>query len=71
MIVYKDILPRLSKAGWPAPRLRREKVFSESTMANIRHGGVINTNTIDKICRLLQCPVEDVLCYVPDEGQGN
>ena len=70
MIVYKDILPKLAQIGWTARKLRKERVFSESTMMSIRRNGAINTTTIDKVCSLLNCPVEEILCYVPDEEQG-
>ncbi len=28
----------------------------------------LNTHTIDMFCRILDCRVEDVMEYVPDEG---
>ena len=71
MIVYKDILRKLSAAGWTSYRLRNEKILSEETMQRIRTGGVLKTDSLDKICKLLNCPIEEIICYVPDEGQGN
>ena len=71
MIVYKDILRKLSAAGWTSYRLRNEKILSEETMQRIRTGGVLKTDSLDKICKLLNCPIEEIICYVPDEGQGS
>ena len=70
MIVYKDILRKLSAAGWTSYRLRNEKMLSEETMQRIRTGGILKTDSLDKICRLLNCPIEEIICYVPDEEQG-
>ena len=71
IIVYKDILPRLAAIGWTAYKLRNKKVFSESTMANLRNGNDITTKTINKLCGLLNCSISDLMEYVPDEEQGN
>lgn len=67
MIVYKDIIKKLKEAGYTATRIREEKLISESTMSRIRRGESISTNTIDIVCKLTGCKVEDILEYVSDE----
>lgn len=67
MIVYKDIIKKLKEAGYTASRIREEKLISESTMSRIRRGESISTNTIDIVCKLTGCKVEDILEYVSDE----
>lgn len=71
MIVYKDILKKLSDVGWSSYRLRNEKVLSETTMQRIRTGKTITTESIDRICDILHCPIEEIVCYVPNEEQGD
>lgn len=66
MIVYKNILGKLSDAGYNTTRIRREKILSESTLTYIRNGKSISTDTLDTICRLTGLPVEDLIEYQQD-----
>lgn len=67
MIVYLDILEKLAAKGWTSYRLRREKVLPESVMTRIRKGQPITTDTVDKICELLECQPCDILKWEPGE----
>ncbi len=66
MIVYDDILPRLSRMGWSTYRLAKEHILSPATIDRIRNGQPVNLTTIDTICRLLDCQPGDILNYEPD-----
>ncbi len=67
MIVYQDILGKLSRCGWPTTRLQRERMISNGTIIQIRAGKPITTSTIDVICRLCHCQPGELLTWVPDE----
>ena len=67
MIVYKDILKKLSAAGWSTYRLYHERKLPNSVIGRLRNGDAISTDTLDKICKLLDCQPGDILSYVPDE----
>lgn len=66
MIVYHDILGKLSAAGYPSTRIQREKLIPNSTLNRIRHGTPISTATLDTICRLLSCQPSDLITYEKD-----
>lgn len=66
MIVYLDILKKLSDAGYNTTRIRREKLISEYTLQNIREGKTVTLDTINTICRLTGLPVEKIIEYLPD-----
>ena len=70
MIVFVDILKRLSDSGWSTYRLTNEQVFGNSTITRIRNDNPINTTTIDTICRLCNCQPGDILRYIPDKEEG-
>lgn len=71
MIVYKDILKRLSDSGWSTYRLAKDRLMSPSTIDRIRNSQPITTTTLDIVCRLCHCQPGDVLAYMPDrEGEG-
>lgn len=67
MIVYLDILEKLAAKGWTSYRLRRENVLPESVLTRIRRGQSITTETVDKICGLLDCQPGDILKREPGE----
>ena len=67
MIKYQNILERLSQAGYTTYYLRQKKILSESTIAKLRAGGNISTDTINKICNLLQCQPSDIMAHSVDK----
>ena len=70
MILYNNILGKLSAAGWSTYRLQQEKVISNGTIIQIRNGKDITTKTIDTICGLLKCQPGDLLTWKPGEEAG-
>lgn len=67
MIVYQDILQKLAAKGWTSYRMRKEKTLPESVLTRIRQGQSITTETVDKICELLECQPGDILKWEPGE----
>lgn len=68
MIVYKNIIEKLKDAGYSTYTIRESKVLSEGTMQSIRTGRPLNLKTIDTICQLLQCRIEDIVEITLDEN---
>ena len=66
MIIYLDVIDKLSKAGYNTTRIRREKILSEHTLQNIREGKSVTLNTINTIFKLTGLPVEKIIEYHPD-----
>ncbi len=67
-IKYKfDVLQALKNAGFNTNLIRKEKLFSESTLQKFRSGEMVHTSNIDTICRLLNCQPGDILEY-KEEG---
>ena len=64
MIIFKDILKKLSAAGWSTYRLQKEKQISNGVISRLRAGDSISTNTVDTICRLLRCQPNDIMEYI-------
>ena len=71
MIRYKvDILNELKKAGYTSYRLRQERLISESTLQRLRQGGTgIRLDSLDAICRLLDCQPGDLIEWVPEDEE--
>lgn len=68
MITYKPgIIDALRKAGYNSVRIRNEKIFGEKTMQDFRHCAEIPYPTLNKLCKILGCPLSAIIEYVPDE----
>ncbi|MCI8957359.1 MAG: helix-turn-helix transcriptional regulator [Eubacterium sp.] len=66
-IKYKiDILTELKNKGFSSYRIRKEKLFGESTLQKIRQNELVSWENIDKICALLECQPGDLIEYVND-----
>lgn len=62
MIKYKiDVVKALSDRGYNSTKLRDEKIISQATLQNLRHGGNINTTTLNAICLILRCQPSDII----------
>lgn len=50
---------------------RLEKMgFSRATYYSIRKGNSVSTNTIDLLCKLLECNAADVITYIDDDAES-
>ena len=69
MLRYKmNILAELKKVGYSSYRLRSDKILGEGTLQKMRTGGTnINLESLDIICKLLNCQPGDLVEWVPDE----
>lgn len=43
--------------------------FPKATYYSIRHGNSVSTNTVNQLCRLLKCPVSDIIEYIEEETE--
>ena len=67
MLTYKiDVLAELKKKGINTNKMRLEKLLSESAIQRLRKNASINWESIDKICKMLDCQPGEILEYIPD-----
>ena len=68
MLRYKvAILQELKEKDYTSYRLRKDKLIGESQIQKIRKGEIASKETLNTICKLLQCQPGDILEYVEDE----
>lgn len=68
MIVYKGILEKLADRGLTSYVLKKNNLLSGSVIDRLRKNRPITTETLDTVCRLCECQPEDIIRYVPEEG---
>lgn len=67
-ISYEKLLKLLKERGLKNSDLvKKNNVIGQQTWKNIQNGGNINTHTLNALCKFLNCKVEDIIEYVPDE----
>ncbi len=67
MIVYDRLWATMKERGISQYRLIREYQFSNGQLDRLRKNGNISTYTINLLCKILHCRVEDILEYVEEE----
>ena len=68
-ICYNKLIELLKAKGYTTYKIRKENIMSQSAWQKIRTGtGDIDTRTIAKLCKILECQPGDIMEYVPDEG---
>lgn len=67
MIDYAPFWKTLSASEESTYTLIKKYHISSSTIDKLRKNKPLNTTTINDLCRILACPVEKVMQYVPSE----
>lgn len=68
MLRYKiNILDELKNKGYTTYRLRKDRIIGESQIQKIREGELASKETLNSICKMLECQPGDILEYIPDE----
>lgn len=65
MLRYKiDVLEELKNKGYSSYKLRKEKLMGEAQIQKIRDNELVSKETLNTICKLLNCQPGDILEYV-------
>lgn len=67
MISYKPFYETLLKQGITEYELIFKHGLSSNTINRMKHGKPITTTTLDTLCFILDCGVEEILEYVRDD----
>lgn len=66
MICYKPLWITLNKRDMSTYDLIYKLGFSANTIHRIKHGEAITTKTLNELCSVLDCNVEDIIEYIED-----
>ena len=71
MITYDKLWETMKKKDVSQYKLIKDYGISAGQLSRLRANVHISTHTIDMLCSILKCNVEDILTYYPDEDQSN
>lgn len=66
MITYKPLYETMKKKGITSYKLINNFGISRSLIDRLKHNKPITTVTLDDLCKILDCKVEDILKYEKD-----
>ncbi len=68
MIDYSPFWETLGKSTENWYTLTNKHHLSNSTLHRLKNNKDISTKTINDLCRILSCRVEDILQYIPSDS---
>ena len=69
MISYEPLYKMLKEKGISTYKLINEYGISRSLLDRLKHNRPISTMTLNDLCSILHCKVEDVLVFTEDENK--
>jgi len=62
-----NVVDELVAKGYNTSKIRKEQLFSESTLTKLRKKEGVSWNNLQDICKYLDCDISDILCYEKDD----
>ena len=69
MITYGRLWQTMKQWGVSQYDLYTHYNVNRSQLNRLRHNENVEINTIDKLCNILQCRVEDIMEHFPDDNR--
>ena len=67
MISYEPFYKTIKEKNMTTYRLIKEHNISRSLLDRLKHNRPISTVTLNDLCSILKCNVEDVLIFIEDK----
>ena len=70
MISYAPLWETMEKRGATTYTLQCKGGISSSTIRRLKANESVSTNTLDALCKILDCTLDDIVKYLPDDEKG-
>ena len=67
MINYAPLWKTMEKHGETTYTLINKYGINPRTINNLKHNKSVTMYTLERLCLILHCQVEDIVCVIPDE----
>ena len=67
VISYKNLWDTMKQRGVTQYMLIKHHHVSPGQITRLKRNESVSTNTIEMFCRILDCKVEDIMEYIPEE----
>ena len=66
---YKKLFHMLIDRDISAAQLQKQAGYSANISTRLRNNSYVSLESMEKICRVLNCKVDDIVDFIPDEEQ--
>jgi putative transcriptional regulator len=70
-VLYKKLFHMMIEKEMTNAELQQKAGFSANITTRLKRNGYISLESIENICRVMDCGVDDILEFVPDEDIEN
>jgi DNA-binding Xre family transcriptional regulator len=70
-VTYKKLFHMLIEKDMTTTQLQQKAGFSANIVPRMKRNGYISLDTIESICRALECGVDDILEFLPEEKEND
>lgn len=68
MISYEPLWKTMALRKATTYTLQIKGNVSSSTVRRLKAGESVSTNTLDELCRILDCEIPDIITYIPENS---
>ena len=69
MISYEPLWETMKRCGATTYTLQVKGNISSSTIRRLKANESVSTNTLDALCKILDCDLADIIAYTLDEAE--
>ena len=69
MISYAPLWETMKRKNATTYTLQVKGEISSSTVRRLKANESVSTNTLDALCRILDCELDVIIAYLPDETE--
>ena len=68
-VSYKKLFHMLIDRDISSAQLQKQAGYSANISTRLRNNSYVSLESMEKICRVLNCKVDDIVDFIPDEEQ--
>lgn len=70
-VSYKKLFHKLIDENMTAAQLQKEAGYSANISTRLRKDEYVSLESVEKICRVLKCRIDDIVEFIPDTVPNN
>lgn len=71
MIIYNKLWETMKKRGISQYKLNKEYHISTGIIDKLRKNATVTTYTLNNLCKILNCDLNDIVEYIPNDEPQN
>jgi len=68
-VCYKKLFHAMIEKGMTNAQLQKQAGFSANIITRLKRNDYVSLESIESICKVLRCKVDDILEFVPDRNR--